>query len=450
MPPWLVAALVGTTALIWFTLLSGWIGVTPGSVLVKRQNVLFNSDTSTWIGEMVGPSEPSASSRAIHPFDVLLWRPPCRAVARLLQIALSPDRAALLAARLVVALVAGAGVGLLAWFALTAGVRRAHCLLLFAMYLLFTSSVTIALPEHFGLSNGLLSSAFVAPIMLHDRKARATVLGLLVPWCGGTTLTNGLYPLLALYHWGLPSSRARRVALVAAAGVVAIGGFIFVDSEVLIRPPVPGVHSPFGFSHQAILPAYVPAVSRWYLKTTKLHGHVLDFMNMRIVGHPADAAGYAIFALVAPAVGPVPAVRTAKGASMVTYESEKPLQWSAFGYSGYDALHFRDYWSLHGIGAALWLSLFVTCTFHAVRDPRTRPAAWLPAGWILFNIVFHNVWGDELFLYAPHWSWALMALVILGARRVPLVTIVLLFVPIAFCQVYTLTQVKYALSTIVR
>jgi len=64
--------------------------------------------------------------------------------------------------------------------------------------------------------------------------------------------------------------------------------------------------------------------------------------------------------------------------------------------------------------------------------------------------VFHNVWGDELFLYAPHWSWALMALVILGARRVPLVTIVLLFVPIAFCQVYTLTQVKYALSTIVR
>src|SRR6202035_4832120 len=83
--PALFVGLIGATAVIWFTLLSGWLGVAPGSVLLTRQNVLFNSDTNTWIDEMVNQQDPSASTRVVHPLEVFFWRPPCQALDRLLQ-----------------------------------------------------------------------------------------------------------------------------------------------------------------------------------------------------------------------------------------------------------------------------------------------------------------------------------------------------------------------------
>ena len=67
---------IGAVAVIWFVLLSGWLGVTPGSRLVTHQNVLFNSDMNLWIEEMVQGHPPF--TRAVHPLQTFLWRPPCQ------------------------------------------------------------------------------------------------------------------------------------------------------------------------------------------------------------------------------------------------------------------------------------------------------------------------------------------------------------------------------------
>jgi hypothetical protein len=204
-------------------------------------------------------------------------------------------------------------------------------------------------------------------------------------------------------------------------------------------------------SRVAVLPRYVPGITRWYLKTTRLHGHVGDFLNLRLVRHPLDAAVYALYAVVAPAVGPPPLVKITKGAAMVTYESGQPLHWNPNGFfTGSDRVSFRDYWGVQGIGAVLWIGLLLACASRAFRDRRTRQLAWLPAGWILFSLVLHNLWGDELFLYTPHWSWALMGLVLLGARRLSRVATASVVIPIAIAQVYTLVQIRSALLTIVR
>jgi hypothetical protein len=445
--PVLVAGLIGAAAVLWFTILSGWLGVGPGSVLVTRQNVLFNSDTNTWIAEMAEKHEPSAAERAIHPLDVFLWRLPCQALTHVLRVVVPLESAGLLAARLLVALGAGTGVGLLAWLALRLGLELAQCVLLFGMYLLFTSSSTIALPEHFGLSNGLLSIAFVVPILLAHDWARTAVLAMLAVVCGGTTVTNAVYPVAALYQWGLRSVRARRAVLVGATLALPVVLFLFLDSRkmVLLYTEADKENA----SRVAILPRYVPSVTRWYLKTTKLHGHAVDYLNLRLERHPADSAVYALYAIVAPAIGPAPAVRTTKGAEMVTYESSQPLHWNPNGYfTGSDGVQIRDYWAVQGAGAALWLWLLLRCAHRALRDPSTRTFAWLPAGWIVFNLVFHNLWGDELFLYAPHWSWALMALVVLGGRDLSRRVVAAVVIPIVVCQMYTLFQIKRALLTI--
>jgi hypothetical protein len=445
----LLAGTIGTAAIVWFTTMSGWLGVTPGTVLMARQNVLFNSDTNTWIDEMVHQHAPSPAERVIHPLDVVFWRGPCQAAASVFARVLPRARAELLAARLLVAVIAGAGVGMLAWVALTAGLGPGPCVLLFTMYLLFTASSTIALPEHFGISSGLLSIAFSAPIAITSRRVRTGVLAALVPVCGGTTLTNVLYPLAGLFQWGLRSVRARRAIVIAAVVALPVALFLFIDSRKVVLLYTESDKDIA--SRVAVLPAYLPGVTRWYLKTTKLHGHVVDFLNLRLVAHPADAVEYAAFALVAPAVGPSPEVRRTKGQDMVTYESGQPLHWNPNGFfTGSDSLSYAQYSGVQAAGALLWIGLLLSCAYCAFRDPTTRRLAWLPGGWILFNLTFHNVWGDELFLYAPHWSWALMALVALGARHLSRTLIASLVIPIAMCQVHTLLQIRSALLTIVQ
>ena len=90
------------------------------------------------------------------------------------------------------------------------------------------------------------------------------------------------------------------------------------------------------------------------------------------------------------------------------------------------------------------------CTLKGLKHENTRLYVWLPLGWILFSAVFHNIWGDELLLFSPHWSWALMALVLLGARDLSLKFTAAVFVPIVVSQVYTLITIKSALETITR
>jgi hypothetical protein len=419
----LTAAAIGVVATCWFVFLSGWMNIVPGSVMVQRQNVLFNSDTNLWIDEMVNMHRPL--TLAVHPLDVPFWRPPCQALYHLLRLFMPAEQAGLLAARLLVALVAGTGVGFLAWVAFETGMVLAQCVLLMSTYLLFTSSATIALPEHFGMSNGLLSIAFAVPVVVANARARTALLSTLAVLCGGTTITNALYPLASLLRFGFDSARVRRKMLAATAVALVIGVLLYADTRAWV------------LSNKGVLPRFVPGVGRLYLKTTVIHIYVTEFSNSRLVRYPGRALVYAMYAVVAPAIGPTPLIRQHPRFRMVSYEpSREPLRLS----------YYRG---LAGAGAVLWAILLVAGVVQAVADPGIRTFVWLPLGWIVFNVLFHNLWGDELILYAPHWSWALMGLVLLGGRHFPTKRTALIVLPLAVCQAYTLFQIKSALDTIV-
>ena len=395
-----IAALIGLSAVIWFVALSGWLKVTPGSVMTKRQNILFNSDTNIWLDRMIGNEK--SPEQLVHPLEVLLWRPPCRVLQHLLEIFMPADYAGLLAARLLVALVHGAGVGFLAFLALRMGVRLPQCILLFIIYLLFTSNATAALPEHFGISNGLLSIAFVVPMFLADVAMRTGFLVAMVVLCGGTTITNALYPLAALWQYAFKSMRARLTVLAAAI--------------------------PVGLAMALVL----------YMKSYTIHHFVNAYSTLRLLHDPLRAGVYAIYTVLSPAVGPTPRIMREPGWDMVSYEP------------AHDVLRISYYFGLQAIGAIAWLFLLVKCIVKGLQEERTRLYVWLPLGWVVFSAIFHNIWGDELLLFSPHWSWALMALVLLGARDLSLKFIATVFVPIVVSQVYTLFAIKAALETITR
>jgi len=395
-----LAAAFASGAVIWFLLLSGWLGVTPGSVITQRQNVLFSSDSSIWISAMTG--ETKSIFLYPHPLQNFLWRPPARALFHLLSVFLPANYAALLAARLLSAVVAGIGIGFLGYLALQNDIPITQCVLLFSMYLLFTCNATMSLPEHFAISNGLLTIAFVVPVLTASPRIRTRVLSALVVLCGGTTITNALFPLASLAHFSIKSLRVR-IALALAAIPAALGVTLLL-----------------------------------YKKSFSLHYFIGSFLNWRLIHDPLKAGVYTFFAFVGPVIGPIPRVLRFPGWDMVSYEpGHLPLQ-----------LTYHP-WVLV-LGVAAWLALFLTCVLQGLREERTRPYAWLLLGWILFNATFHNIWGDEFILYSPHWSWALMGLVVLGARRLSRAFVAAMIVPITISQIWTLLAIKSALQTITR
>jgi hypothetical protein len=398
--PHRLALLVGLVAAVWYIVLSGWLGMIPGTVIATRHNVLFSSDSALWAQRMIGDARPSA--HVVHPIETFLWRPLCRALQHLLGLFLPLDYAGLLATRLLVAAVAGVGVGFMAFLALHNGIKTTQLILLFIVYLLFTCNSTAALPEHFGISNGLLSIAFVFPIVAASLELKAIVLAALVVLCGGTTLSNVVFPAVSYFHYCLKSMRTKMfVAATVTAG--GLGAFLFL-----------------------------------YIRTWTLSHYIAKYSNLRLLRHPLQAAVYAISTLVAPAVGPTPQVLRIPGWDMVSYEP------------GLETFHLSYYLGFQAIGAIAWAILLITCVFKGLRDERTRAYMWLPLGWLLFNFVLHNMWGDEFVLYSPHWSWALMGLVILGARDLSRRFIVTISVPIVASQILTLFAIKQALQTIVR
>jgi hypothetical protein len=113
-------------------------------------------------------------------------------------------------------------------------------------------------------------------------------------------------------------------------------------------------------------------------------------------------------------------------------------------------LDFSHYYGVQAIGAILWLVLLARCIQVGFRDVKTRPYVSVAILWVLFSLVFYNLWGREPFLFSTAWSWTLMALVILGARHLSRVFTVGLILPIVACQLVTLHQIRSLLLSIPR
>ncbi|HLK10388.1 MAG TPA: hypothetical protein VKW76_03325 [Candidatus Binatia bacterium] len=406
----IVGACAGLAAAAWLYALSGLMFVRPGSELTRRRDVLFQSDAGYWIAAYASGGERVSSFT--HPLLGALWEPGPRLLYLALRHVLPDEDAVLVAGRAFTALVAAAGVAALFGAAARHGASTRVLALLLPVYLLFTDQILVSLPEHFALSQALLSIAFALLVAAPRPATQLAGLGLLAVAAGGVTVTNAVFPLAAaglVVHRHVSPRRWRQtVTAVAVLGLVAAAA---LGAALLASPTA----------------------------RQRLVWRVAPWLTARPLRDPGAAGRLAFRGLVDPAIGPTPAVDRNNDwhLPMVTYQPT----YATYALWPYDGLQ--------STAVVAWLLLLGTSVVRAGWDPGTRPYVGLLLGWIAFNTVLHNFWGDEYFLFSTHWSWALFALVLLAAPRLRWPAVACLTVALVAGQVHTLIEVRHVLAAIV-
>ncbi len=380
-----LVATVWLASTLWLLTLSTALGVAPGAAIVVRNNVVFQVDVASHYRELTGAPDPFAPRKprisAPHPLLPQIWGTLGGAVAAALRSFLPRDLAQLTAARLVVASVAAMGIAALAWFACVEGVPLMWTLLVLAMTWLASATVIVALPNHFGLSFGLMLVAFVGAWSAVTRRQRGWWV-----WSAGalavaTTVTNGVL-MIALVAW---MALARRRSGGAADGPV--GGLRRWTVVALVVLAVG--------SGALIVPRAVSRIRTGETIATR-------YLHLQLVREPGRSLLALPLSLSYPVVAGRPHIAGPPGDDGLSLEP-----WRA------------DDLPLSGlVGTLAWLVLLAFLTKSAWRPGPPSQAVSLLAGWVVFNWGFHSVWGDERFLYTPHWSWTFPLLGLLAARAV--------------------------------
>jgi hypothetical protein len=367
-------------ALFVFLLLTRLFLVYPGTLVTEHNDVLFGTDIGVRWKDLSGesPVQTSVSHFLLRSF----WGNLGKGLARILEVVLPTKQAKIYAATILVCTMAAFGVGCLVAIAMHFADRKINVVLLVPVCLCFTANALIIVPDHLGISFGLLaaSSAILLPNISFGKKLLLLpILGFLL---AVTTITNALFALFVgiAVFWGQPFRRFvcqwRRV-LTTAGMALALGSCLF------------GIWRWEKFKHS----------------DTIIH----RFINWRIVRDPLAAAQYSGYGLLFPAVGPQPIVNVTRDVG--TLDDHISLAYNGTGLS--------DYSRLGAIAASVWAILLVVSITQLTRQTPIRIYGAVLLSWIAFNLVFHNIWGDEFFFYSAHWSWALMLIVLLGSNWMP-------------------------------
>lgn len=379
MTPRRLGLMCGALAALGFFAVSSALHVRPGHPMAKRTDVFFQSDAGGLIQDAV--LNRNGRARGTHPLVYPLGTRPLHSLCIALAPSVPPDTTAVLASRLLVALAAGVGVGALAGALRANGLSVDRAFAFAALAVVANGHALAAIPDHFGFSVGGIGIAFATVLSNCSDRAKLAILAALAPVLFGITITNVLLPvgliglLVVVRNW----HRRRWWHL---AGVAGLALTAFVGYRMAMASP----------SIQE-----------------RTQERITLYLNRRVVDDPVAALGYTVRGLCDSVVAPTPTVsrNNLDRAPMLTYESESGP---------------RPFWphdGLQTVGALVWLSLLVWGTAIAVRKPTHRLAAVGAIGWVLGNAAFHNYWGDEYFLYTPHYALPLALLAALGYSSIP-------------------------------
>ncbi len=360
------AAVLASVALF---LLSGWLGVRPGRPAALRSDVIFQCDA----GQRIDDTLTGRNSFGLGT-HLLIGKTWPHAIGALNRLFPNPEVATVYLSRAAAALGAGIGLGFLIGCLRRVGWSAGKCLAALAFLLASSDQIVACLPDHFAFSSGLLPASFGIYLLgFHRSVSRRTTFAMLAGasiLAASICLTNGLWPALLALALAL---EGRRIPW-RVAGPLAILGLV-------------------GF-----------AIT---LKIVERHGHrwpvtwqAKHWLHFRLVNDPAAAALRAGRGCVDPIVAPSPTIDTNNlhAVPMLTFEPTAGMPpWP------FDAVR--------SLAAVTWIVVLVM----ALRTPWTPPVRML-AIWIGWNLVFHNLWGDEFFLYSPHYGWALALLPFVSER----------------------------------
>ena len=357
--PLILGLLSGTVALGLYLLIGRLLFVYPGTLVTEEIDVIFSSDAGERWKLLSGSTPPQVT--ITHPLLCYLWGTPGSLISKIAEQFMAPEVARLYSAHWLVCGVAAAGVGCMMFVVFRITEIRWKPLCMLPIILAFTCTSLVVLPDHFGISFGVFAASSVIFLPFLGRRTRLALVILFGLLLGGTTLTNGLFAALAgtvLFRQEITSmstalSRRQRYTV----GVALVLGCLLVVA--------------LGF-HRMSRQTTVAAL----------------FLNWRLFLDPVGAARLTVFAWVTPAVGPTPKIVEINDHPALTY----------------NFVTLSNYTPLAAIAALAWIALVVPCVGYGIRAAETRPMAVVLLAWVAFNCLFHNIWGDEFFLFSPHWA----------------------------------------------
>jgi hypothetical protein len=399
-----VAALVTTAT---FFAVAEVLDVQPYRPIATRTDVFFQSDAGGLVSDAVTQFHERA--RGTHPLVYPCWTVPVHRLALALESVVPREVTATYGSRVLVNVVSGLGVGVLVFSLRRRGVPGSRLLLFAPLLLLGNGNALAAIPDHFGLSLGVLTAAFAAYVDPCPWKRRAVGLGLLAGLAFGVTVTNVVFPagLLAL----LMGANARIPGRVCAALA--------------------------SFAALGLLAAVVAWSARPDIRA-RVNDRVGLYLTWKLTRDPALAATHVARGTIDSVVAPTPAVTrdNLDRKPMLTYQPAKV----PYRLWPYDAVR--------SAGAACWLVLLGVGVGRSLRDRSLRVPAVALLAWSAGTLAFHTVWGDEYFLYTPHHAWAFVTIAVWGWHGRPVREPAALVVVIVVASLVTLGEYRTFLTAI--
>jgi hypothetical protein len=394
----IIGAMMALSLMAWSEIL----GVQPGQPIAERCDALFQSDA----GQRVQDIRRGQSSFGMgsHALVHLLWPRVLHSLAHAF-----PDQnsASVWIGRITVALAAGIGWGILACGLVRMGIPGNRLILLSPVAMLASSQCLVALPDHFGLSAGLLTASlgvYLLAISSTQSFRHRRSLALLCALTAGVCITNVLLPLSLLII--LLQQRYR-----PAWGNHYYGYFIIIFMIVI------------AISIRLIERAGPNTPLVWQAK---------HWLNLRLIREPDEAAKRILRGTVEPVIVSTPMIDTNNlfQHEMVTLESPA-MHYELWPYSGWQS-----------IAAASWMIAWIVAVSHGLLSRPARGPTMILMIWIIWNLIFHNLWGDEFYLYSPHYSWALIAILLLNHYQWMMV----MMMPILLGQYCSIEMILNALN----
>jgi hypothetical protein len=368
----------GLFVFVSFMGISHWLQVRPGWPMATRTDVFFQSDAGGLIHDAI--LNHNERARGTHPLLYPCWTRPVHALTHLLEGRVPPETTATVASRVLVAGASGLGAGVLFGTLAGLGLARGRLVLALLLFAMANGHTLAAIPDHFGISLGLFCTAtalLLRPMRPRSRWLALAGLGLLL---FGITVTNVLYVMLFACAAIIRELQGLRRYAFLAAGLLALGlAWAGLHYTLKARPEI----------------------------QKRVDERISLYLNDRIRLQPVAALEYTVRGLTDCMVAPTPHLTTDNldQRLMLSYERE-------------DAV--RDFWphDLWQTAAALaWFGLVVYGTIVLARTQRLLAVClWL---WVLGNGAFHNYWGDEYFLYSPHYAFALWLFAAYALQALP-------------------------------
>jgi hypothetical protein len=370
------AALAGLgTALAWWAV-SSTLLVHPGRPMAARTDVFFQSDAGGIVADAVVNN--TERSRGTHPLLYPACTRPLYELGGLLAPLVPREATATYGSRAIVNAGAGLGIAVLAHALLLRGLSWRRLAAAAPVLWLGSGFTLAAIPDHFGLGLGTLAAAFGFYLRDWPVRRKAIALALVALLAFGITVTNVLFPTLllaaVLVRAGLP--RWCYLAALFLGFFGAGSAFAFVQS----RPDL----------------------------QARIGERVEMYLTWNLTRNPGLAAVRTFRGTVDAAVAPTPSVSAESnlsGLPMLTYQPPG-VPYPAWPYD-----------APRSFAAACWLALLTIGIATGLRHRPDREPLLLLWLWVSFNAVLHNIWGDEYFLYSPHYAWALLAAAVLGWSR---------------------------------